>query len=271
MKTLVLLVAGMIALVGSAAAYEETNSMQYSFQKTIEEIEGFTPMQGVLSGVYAYEPGTADHTDSCPMVVMGVRNMLVDSGSNSYLGGTTHQTLTQGAEATVTTRTLDSEDDKYELESYVAKNQDLTFSGQFRDYGATFADDASVGVNYLGDIRDPAGDRYSVSSCGNCHATEAMDAIATVTASGDAKISEGSLGTQTWTSLKADGWMHGATNTADTGGEASWTVMDGGSMVYSSFFGDTVVPVDDTITTYGTITTTHSWNKAGGWSNIPPS
>ena len=266
MKALVLLAAGMIALVGCAVAYEETNTMQYSFQKTIEEIEGFTPMQNVLSGVYAYEPGTSSVSNptSCPNVVMGVSNTLVSSGSNSYLGGTTHQILTQGAEASVTTRTLDSEDDKPELESYVKKNQDLTFSGQFRDYDATFTDRASVGVNYLGDIMDPNDGGYAVSWCGNCHATEAMDATATVTATGNAKISEGSLGTQTWTSLKADGWMHGATNGDDDYG-ASFVTMDGGSMVYSSFFGDTVVPVGDTITTSGTISTAHSWNNGGGW------
>lgn len=254
MKTLVLLAVGMIALVGFASAYEENHALVYSYQQTIEEIEGFTPMQDVVSGVYAMTPGGSP---GCPDVGLKVRNILVESDAG-YIGGTTHQTLTQSAEATVTKRTLDSEDDQYELETFVKKNQDLTFSGQFCNYGATFADKASVGVNWFEDIRDPKECGLSVSWCGNCHATEAMKATADVKATGNAKISEGSLGTQTWTSLKADGWLHGATNTPE---DASFAIMDGGSMVYSSFFGDTVVPVGDTIITSGDIATTHSWNN----------
>lgn len=248
MKALAILVVAVVALMGAASAWEDGYVLQYSLKRTIAEQDDFTNMEGSNSGTWYSAPTSTNSESPHGYLTAGVTNSLVDVTpvfSNQYETGNTHQSLVQAAKITVGMEALDSEDDDAELQVDIEKHQEYAFSGQFDSMSASFADLAAAGVNY-----DPALRELTV--CGNCHAWEDSDATGSITTSGNAKISEGAIGLDSWTSLKADGWLEVVT-------------MDGGIAPYASFFGDSVVPNGDSVTTTVSGSATHSWNNGGGW------
>lgn len=273
MRTLAILVVAVVALMGAASAWEDGFVLQYSLKRTIAEQDDFTNMGGAASGTWfadsdGYGPGSIasnPHGD----LTAGVTNTLVSvtpTFFKDYYGnditGNTHQSLTQGAKITVALEAEDSEDDNPELTVDIAKHQEYAFSGQFDSMSATFKDIAAAGGNYLPALSDIT-DGQTVD-CGNVHAWEestvtgsiltddVKDSKGKVINANDAKISEGAIGMDSWTSLKADGWLEIAT-------------MDGGIAPYAQFFGDSLVPLGDTITTTVSGSATHTWNNGAGW------
>ena len=254
----------LVGLTGAASACQTTTSdLYYQFVHTVEGqgIEIIDDMPAINSGAGWDIGGHCSDENAL------IKNTLVDvnaafDGDN---GGIYHATLTQTGSASIIKRPLDSEDELEELEVSVGKSQDLAVSGQFTEVVAEFADRASVGTNYYDPIMNDPPNVLSVSDCGNCHATEISKAIAGVSASGNAKISEASMGTGSWTSLSADGWT-------------GTVIMDGGSSAYSSFYGDSIVgntpipsnsPAGGSITTYASVGTTHTWNSRCGAPTLP--
>lgn len=257
-KILVALVIGtaLFGLTGAASACQTTNSdLYYQFVHTVEGqgIEIIDAMPVITSGA-GWDVG-----GGCDVENALIRNTLVDVTATFVDprgdDGIYDATLVQTGTASITKRPLDSEDELDELEVLVVKTQDLSVSGQFTYIGATFQDDASVGTNWFDPLKEIVG-------CGNCHADERSTASGSVTALGPkdggmAKISEAAIGTSSWTSLSADGWN----NIVD---------MDGGASAYSSFFGDSIVPIDSPgIQTTATATTTHTWTHGCGAPVIP--
>jgi hypothetical protein len=221
-KILVALVIGiaLAGLTGAASACETTTSdLYYQFVHTVQGqgIDIIDEMPVITSGAGWDVGGSCDDENAL------IKNRLVGvkANFNGDNGGIYDATLTQTGAASITKRPLDSEDDYEELEVSVGKSQDLAVSGQFTEVSAKFTDRASVGVNYYDPITNDPSNVLSVSGCGNCHATEISKAIAGVSAHGDAKISEASMGTGSWTSLSADGWT-------------GTVIMDGGSSAYST-------------------------------------
>jgi hypothetical protein len=255
-KILVALVIGiaLFGLTGAASACEtSTSSIYYNFVRNVDgqgindvvtDLDLITSTAGWDDQRY---PG-----DNCGNERVIIQNTLVDTWATPAVDGDGiyHATVIQTGGASITKRPLDSEApcDLPELESKVFKSQDVIVSGQFKSFGADFADFASVGVNWYDPIRP------TVSGCGNCHATEVSNAWGSVVANGHGtRISEAAVGTDTWTSLKADGWT-------------GTVVMDGGSSAYSEFYGDTIVPLGPgtSITTTSGSTATHDWNAHCG-------
>ena len=258
-KILVALVIGitLAGLTGAASACQTTTSdLYYQFVHTVEG-QGIEIIDGMpaIASCAAWDVGGPCNDENA-----GIVNRLVNVNAdfNDARGGDGiyHATLTQTGAASITKRPLDSEDDLEELEVFVGKSQDLAVSGQFTKVEAVFEDCASVGANWYDPLRDVIG-----CHCGNCHAIELSEATAGVYAKENAKISEASMGTGSWTSLSADGWD----------GDI---VMDGGSSAYSSFYGDTIVPIGDPgIVTSSTVTTQHTWTHGCGapaCPNCPP-
>ena len=251
-------------LTGAASACQTTTSdLYYQFVHTVQGqgIDIIDEMPVITSGA-GWDVGGGCNDENAL-----IKNRLVGVTAkfNGDNGGIYDATLTQTGSASITKRPLDSEDDYEELEVFVGKSQDLAVSGQFTSVRAKFVDEASVGVNYYDPITNNLPNVLSVSDCGNCHATEESKAIAGVYAAGDAKISEASMGTGSWTSLSADGWT-------------GTVIMDGGSSAYSSFYGDSIVgntpissssPAGGSIKTYAGVGTTHTWNSGCGAPTLP--
>jgi hypothetical protein len=115
---------------------------------------------------------------------------------------------------------------------------------------ASFDERAGAGTNV-----DPALESI-LTSCGNLHAIEGTGSIkpsGSITTTGGAKVSEGAIGYNSWTSLDADAWKNSVT-------------MEGGLDVHSQFFGDTIVPNSGSITTSVAGQTTHSWDNSNGYT-----
>jgi hypothetical protein len=223
-KILVALVIGitLVGLTGTASACQTTTSdLYYQFVHTVQGqgIDIIDDMPVITSGAGWDVGGPCNDENAL------IKNRLVDvtANFNGDNDGIYDATLTQTGSASITKRPLDSEDDYEELEVFVGKSQDLAVSGQFTSINAVFRDRASVGVNYYDPITNNPPNVLSVSDCGNCHAKEDSYASAGVNAYGDAKISEASMGTGSWTSLSADGWT-------------GTVIMDGGSSAYIEFW-----------------------------------
>lgn len=256
-KILVALVIGiaLFGLTGAASACQTTNSdLYYQFVHTvqgqgIEIIDGLDDINS-CAGFTIEGPCDGGLSENA-MITNTLVNVDATFIDNRGDDGIYDATVTQTGTASILKRPLDSEDELDELEVFVLKTQDLLVSGQFTEISAEFTDAASVGVNYYDPLRE-------IVACGNCHADEISSASGSVTALNEvAKISEAAIGTASWTSLSADGWN----NIVD---------MDGGSSAYSSFFGDTIVPIDSPgIQTTSTATTTHTWTHDCGASPCP--
>ena len=264
-KIIVALVIGIavIGLTGVASARTSTSSIYYDFVKTVEG-NGIYDVVTDLDNLVSTAGWSYDDPSSTYQERAFIQNTLENTWATPAgdPDGIYHAKVIQAGTASITTRDEDSEDADKELEIKMAKAQDVIVSGQFKAFGAVFSDNASVGVNYFDPITSGTGD-LSVSGCGNCHATEVSNAWGRVISSGDAKISEAAVGTESWTSLAADGW------TRDV-------FMDGGSSAYSEFYGDSLVgntPVDAglddigaSIQTEAYASAVHTWNSHGGMS-----
>ncbi len=253
---LTITVLAMLALVGSAMAWDETGVLTYSFKKTASEQDGFEDLSGTKSYAGFEEPdngetlGTSDKGDMKGAIYQQLYSVTADPLASTW--GDTHQMLVQEGTIKVEKAALSSEDKVPELSVQITKSQDYVFSGQFSEVSASFIDSAQAGTNC-----DPAIDDM-ITSCGNLHAEQSTVSndkpTGTVTATGGARLSEGAIGTDSWTSLKADAWKNQVT-------------MDGGLSVYSQFFGDSIVPSDGAVTTSVSGSSTHNWNADNGYGD----
>ena len=266
-KILVALVIGIavIGLTGVASAREtSTSSIYYEFLKEVEGegIHVITDLDDITStaGWTYLNPSVADTTASCYDEAVLIENKIHNTYAtfDQDYEGLYDGTVIQTGSASMTKRPLDSEApcDLPEFEARVDKSQAVIVSGQFKKFGTSFTDSASVGVNYYDPIRD------TVSWCGNCHAEETSAASGRVVANGDSKFSEAAVGTSSWTSLKAMGWEHAPTE----GTTADWVYMDGGASAFSEFFGDSLVTpgIGNSITTSANTVADHSWTFGCG-------
>jgi hypothetical protein len=267
-KILVMLVIGIavIGLTGVASAREtSTSSIYYEFLKEVEGegIHVINDLDAITSTAgWSYNNPHGGGGSECPDEAVFIENTVVDTYAtfDQDRKGEYDATVIQTGSASMTKRPLNSEApcDLPEFEARVDKSQAVIVSGQFKEFGTSFTDRASVGVNYYKPIMD------TVSHCGNCHAEEISEASGNVLANGASKISEAAIGTSSWTSLKAMGWEHAPT----VGTTADWVYMDGGSSAYSEFFGDSLVTPDagNSITTSADTVADHSWTYGcGNW------
>jgi len=259
MKALLTIVLVAVALVGAASAWDESAVLTYSFKKTVSEQDAFTNLASTTSGAQFkdYTDSTIDGApyssyDQKGSSVGGLELKLASvtpTFADTHATGDTHQSLTQSGQITVSKASLSSEDDVPELSVNIEKAQNYIFSGQFTGMTATFDERAAAGTN-----GDPALQGI-LTDCGNLHAIEGTGNIkptGTVAAYNGARISEGAIGYNSWTSLDADAWQKPIT-------------MEGGLDVHSQFFGDTIVPSGGSITTSVSGETTHTWNAGSGW------
>jgi len=252
------LLLAMVAMMGLASAYPTvTENLTYSFAKTVYDVQGNPSISGTQSGAFSYGPGIGSSNQDGNTAALIVNKVVSAGGAmDMYDGntGTTWQNVVQGGSSALTKLALDPQDTSAELTADVSKYQAVSFSGPYANYAASFADYASIGTNYFCDIRDPQADGdNAVSHCGNAWLTDSGTASGAITKVGsdDVRIAEGTIGTQSWSGLSADGW------TGDV-------YLNGGSVAYSQFYGPNVVPVNSGIQTTATATTTHTWNNAGG-------
>jgi hypothetical protein len=248
MKRFGILLVAMVALMGLSVADPTVDeSLTYSFTKTIVMEQGNPQFTNVQSGAFWTEPGTTTEQENTKGLII---NKVISAGGTTPTVGTTEQTLYQGATANLHYQALDPEDEDPEITIDVVKAQSVAFSGPYSDYSASFADKAVIGGNYI-DALYPG-----ISSCGNCHIIEDSTYSGAITTKDGAKLAEGTIGGQTWTSLAGDAWLETVT-------------MDGGAMAYSQFYGDTLVPNGGSLTTTAQASSTHSWNNGAGASGIP--
>jgi hypothetical protein len=256
--TLTLLLIAMVALMGFASAYPTVNeNLSYSFAKTVYDVQGNPSLSGTQSGAFSYCPGVEGYpSDGNTAALIQTKVVSAGGAMDMYPNntGSTWQKVVQGGSSTLNMLALDPQDTDAELTAQVGTYQSVSFSGPYADYAASFADNAQVGTNNFCDIRDPQADGdNSVSWCGNAWIDESSTSSGAITkvSSDDVRIAEGTIGTQTWTGLSADGW------TGDV-------YMNGGSVAYSQFYGPNVVPVNSGIQTTATATTSHTWNNGVG-------
>ncbi|MHC1687087.1 MAG: hypothetical protein AB9879_05205 [Methanothrix sp.] len=259
MKALLTIVLVAVALMGAASAWDDSAVLTYSFKKTVNEQDAFTNLAGTVSGAQFRETdstidGTPYSSYNQKGSTVGGLELKLESVTptfaDPYATGDTHQSLTQTGQVTVSKASLSSEDDVPEISVDIQKAQNYIFSGQFTGMSASFDERAGAGTNV-----DPALESI-LTSCGNLHAIEGTGSIkpsGSITTTGGAKVSEGAIGYNSWTSLDADAWKNSVT-------------MEGGLDVHSQFFGDTIVPNSGSITTSVAGQTTHSWDNSNGYT-----
>jgi hypothetical protein len=239
----------------------ESITETYTFTKTVGG-DDLVDIGEVTSGTYFYESpilGYEDpnqgHTTELKGIIentlVGTCVKVVENCSDPY-----EATLIQTGKITANLNVPEVKE-LPEFDLSVEKSQRLIASGQFETYGAMFEDCAEVGANYW----DPIRGLDDIGDCGNCHLEERSLAVAGVYAEGDAMFAEVDMGTKSWTSLDAVECVNACEPAV---------LMDGGSMAYSSFGGESIVPQHDSIITGAGVLTTHGWNSGAGWSHEPP-
>ncbi len=151
MKTIALLVA-FLAMVGFAAAWDTSDTLQYQFTHAMYQQAGDPTEGGFFSGVTSQSSFSANNPyGTGEGQVVNKLNYATTSQSYTYPYGTLDQpsqtlTLTQGGSATLATHALDSQDSTPEVIAGLSKYQDLHFSGVYSDVQANFADEGNVGL-----------------------------------------------------------------------------------------------------------------------------
>ena len=236
----------------------ESITQSYTFTKTVGG-DDLVDMGKVTSGTYFYESPILGDVGPGPKselkgvienTLVGTCVKVVDDCSDPY-----EATLTQKG-AISANLNVPKAKELPEFNLHVEKAQRLEASGQFELYGAVFKDCAEVGANYW----DPIRNLDDIADCGNCHLTEKSLAVAGVMAKEGAMFAEVDMGTSSWTSLDAVECVNACEEAV---------LMDGGSMAYSSFGGESIVGRDSGIVTGAGVITTHGWNSGGG-SDEPP-
>lgn len=268
----VLMALALLALIGSAAAWDETIVAKYSLAKSTYAQNEWLDLSGTASGVYFKEP-TDPTTGSASGIIENVVKSITPNFYDPANPGVTEQTLLQAGKITIVKEAQDSEDADPEVSILIEKSQDYLFSGQFYDPTKTetkngvtsvvstgpamsveFSDEAVAGVNY-----DPALEP-EISSCGNFHVTQDTDSfVGTISVGPNGQLSEGAVGVSTWTGADVDGWL----------GDIA---MNGGISGYSEFFGATIPGgQNQPITTTITGSNQHAWNAGiGYWDDVDP-
>lgn len=239
----------------------ESITQTYTFTKTVGG-DDLVDMGPVTSGTYFYESPILGYEDPHPYrttelkgvienTLVGTCVKVVDDCSDPY-----EATLIQTGAISVDLNVPEAKE-LPEFDLHVEKSQRLIASGQFELYGAKFEDCAVVGANYW----DPIRNLDDIAGCGNCHLTEQSTAVAGVMAKEGAMFAEVDMGTSSWTSVDAVECVNACEQAV---------LMDGGSMAYSSFGGESIVDRNSEIVTGAGVITTHGWNSGYGWSTVPP-
>jgi hypothetical protein len=247
-KILVALVLGitLVGLTGAVSGETTTSDLYYQFVHTVtgDGINIIDAMPVITSGA-GWDDGGA-----CSAEKALIMNRLL--AAEYAHEGEYEAVLVQSGSASIIKRPLDSEDEFEEFEADMYKAQDLYLSGEFngtpvdgwQTIKAQFKDYGSVGCN-------------NYSGCGNIHAVgELYDSSrGWLACYGDARISEATIGTASWTSLSADGLLENV-------------IMDGGISAYSSF-GDMSVTDGGSVFTAASAYAGHSWNAGSGAPTLP--
>lgn len=192
MKTIVVIMAVALALVGAAAAWEETNTLSYNFKKVIdtqagEHPEWFTGSTSQASftqptGPFSTSPGSADASATVKNTLTGlVINAPITPAVSTKINGQTVDTedvLTQYGSAKVfeeSPNTQKPAEDIYTASATAGEN--IALSGLYtntqaqfanvanvhvQDYTATTAPEAFGHLNQVSIEGEPAGDHGSI-------------------------------------------------------------------------------------------------------------
>lgn len=227
--------------------------LTYSYDKTVESdvyIPGYvkegdkpqgTDFSGTVSGAFFAGPNQVnpyDDVDTKKETVGVIQNKVVqqwaewkDTCPDPY-AATLHQGGTATLDLSVTQET--AKDPKVAtFDAYASKNQYISATGQFDNYGATFADCASVGTNYMTQFNDVWTD------CGNLHLKEQSRGLAEVYTDDESNtwFEKATIGTQSYTGLSASAssaW-NGCEEGFDPFEADGIPVMKGQSMSWAAF------------------------------------
>ena len=150
-----------LALVGSAMAWDVNEELKYTLTKSAFEQGGYTDVLpqivGTTSGAYVKEPSAYCPPTAPCTVWEQVDNNLVavtidrvdDTGTNNALGSIEGQnfyaTLTQGGSASMSTSCKDTIDTNPEISGSATAYQNLWVGGEFAKTDATFDSRAITG------------------------------------------------------------------------------------------------------------------------------
>jgi hypothetical protein len=182
MKTIIVLLAVTMALVGAAAAWDSTNNLQYTYTKTVNTQAGenlpffFTPAtttpagdasssaQFTGDGAYGTENGFVGNSIANIVAVL----QPVTYGKTSVLPDT-HDVLTQFGSATVSTTSPDLQSDNVIKSGTATAGENLALSGNYggadgKEVQALFNNVAAVGVDGVNVETAPVRGDYPTSS-----------------------------------------------------------------------------------------------------------
>jgi len=157
--SVVLLVAALVAMVGSAWAWEATEEASYKYLKTLDEQDAFTPFSTIGSGPAVHDSVDSgvwfDNPTSLIKSAGEIENNFwtkqgyVHDGTmpvNVNNPGDTFQKLTQSGSIKMALESKDLADTDPELSIDIAKAQTYEITGHFDNVEAHFSDTAQAGV-----------------------------------------------------------------------------------------------------------------------------
>jgi hypothetical protein len=233
MKMLVALVA-LLALVGSAMAWDINEQLTYTFTKSAFEQGGYTDVlpqiEGAMSGAYFKEP-SAYCPPTAPCTAMGqVDNKLVDvtidrvddTGTNNALGSIVgnnfYARLTQGGSASMSTSCKDTITTAPEISGSATAYQNLWVGGEFAETDATFDSQAVIG--FVPALTNPTANQV---------VTDTYNAVATVDADkyGAGYFNTADMGVQVEADIQQNYVGSGWAEPTYSGGITMWANFDG--------------------------------------------
>jgi hypothetical protein len=233
MKLLVAILA-VLALVGSAMAWDVNEELKYSLTKSAFEQGGYTDvlpqLVGTTSGAYVKEPSAYCPPAAPCYVWEQVDNKLVavtidrvdDTGTNNVLGSIEGQnfyaTLTQGGSASMSTSCKDTIDTNPEISGSATAYQNLWVGGEFAETDATFDSRAIAG--FVPSLANPTA---------NVVITDTTAATATVDADkyGAGYFNTADMGVQVEADIEQNYVGSGWAEPKYSGGITMWAEFDG--------------------------------------------
>ncbi len=222
---LIVAILAVMALIGSAMAWDINEALEYKYTKSTYEQAGSdltaSQLADVKSGAYFYEPN-GEYGAEVAKVTNQLESLTLDRvdelRSANVENANFYSSLTQGGSATMKTSALDGIDNSvYEISGDATAYQNLWLGGGFQQTSATFDSKAIIGTL----------DGSSPTS--NFVVTETDNAVASVNSEidGAGEFMQSSLGAQVTADIQQQWAGSGWLDPTYSGGITMWASFNG--------------------------------------------
>jgi len=241
MKTILVLLAA-VALIGSAAAWDISENLQYTYSKSGYEQAGYENILpqiiGTTSGAYAVQPNGDFGDGWTAQGWMQIDNTLVGAEVDRTQGPTLpnpaytaeendfYTQLTQGGSASMSMTAKNTETTDPEISGTATAYQNLWVGGEFAKATASFDSRAIVGFS---DIDDPGAAVGTPTNPNNFVATDVVSATATIDSDiyGAGYFNNANMGVQVDADIQQNYVGSGWADPTYSGGITMWANFDG--------------------------------------------